>query len=125
MRPGRDKPRASVFVELSPISRWSTRVLPLLEKIFRQHKSVGGSWRMARGVHQSAQKVEIAKARTIGFSFMTNFMHWVDKLSMEALAHSLDKIQDLRNLCDDTLFTPGKSSDAVARFFHKIKEIFL
>ena len=36
-----------VFVDHFSISRWAIRFLPLLEKIFRQHKrQVGGSWRM-------------------------------------------------------------------------------
>ncbi|KRB82170.1 integrase [Noviherbaspirillum sp. Root189] len=36
-----------VFVDHSSINRWAMRFLPLLEKIFRQHKRpVGRSWRM-------------------------------------------------------------------------------
>ena len=36
-----------VSVDHSTISRWAIRFLPLLDKIFRQHKRpVGGSWRM-------------------------------------------------------------------------------
>ena len=36
-----------VFVDHSSINRWAIRFLPLLEKVFRQHKCpVGGSWRM-------------------------------------------------------------------------------
>ena len=36
-----------VFVDHSSISRWAIRFLPLLEKVFRNHKRpVGGSWRM-------------------------------------------------------------------------------
>ena len=36
-----------VFVDHSLINRWAIRFLPLLEKVFRQHKRpVGGSWRM-------------------------------------------------------------------------------
>ena len=36
-----------VFVAHSSISRWAIRFLPLLEKVFRNHKRpVGGSWRM-------------------------------------------------------------------------------
>ena len=36
-----------VVVDHSSINRWAVRFLPLLEKVFRQHKRpVGGSWRM-------------------------------------------------------------------------------
>ena len=36
-----------VFVDHSSINRWAIRFLPLLEKVFREHKrAVGGSWRM-------------------------------------------------------------------------------
>jgi putative transposase len=36
-----------VFVDHSSINRWAMRFLPLLEKVFRQHKRpVGRSWRM-------------------------------------------------------------------------------
>ena len=36
-----------VFVDHSSINRWAIRFLPLLEKVFRQHKRpVGVSWRM-------------------------------------------------------------------------------
>jgi putative transposase len=36
-----------VFVDRSSINRWAIRFLPLLEKVFRQHKRpVGVSWRM-------------------------------------------------------------------------------
>jgi putative transposase len=36
-----------VVVDHSSINRWAMRFLPLLEKVFRQHKRpVGGSWRM-------------------------------------------------------------------------------
>ncbi|UUZ66596.1 IS6 family transposase (plasmid) [Polaromonas sp. P1-6] len=36
-----------VFVDHSSINRWAIRFLPLLEKVFRQHKRpVGASWRM-------------------------------------------------------------------------------
>ena len=36
-----------VFVDHSSINRWAIWFLPLLEKVFRQHKRpVGGSWRM-------------------------------------------------------------------------------
>lgn len=36
-----------MFVDHSSINRWAMRFLPLLEKIFRQHKRpVGRSWRM-------------------------------------------------------------------------------
>lgn len=36
-----------MVVNHSTISRWAIRFLPLLEKVFRQHKRpVGGSWRM-------------------------------------------------------------------------------
>ncbi len=36
-----------VQVDHSSISRWAIRFLPLLEKVFRKHKSpVGGCWRM-------------------------------------------------------------------------------
>ena len=36
-----------VVVDHSSISRWAIKSLPLLEKIFRQHKrQVGGSWRI-------------------------------------------------------------------------------
>lgn len=37
----------SVKVDHSSISRWAIRFLPLLEKVFREHKRlVGGSWRI-------------------------------------------------------------------------------
>ena len=36
-----------VFVDHFSINRWAIRFLPLLEKVFRQHKrSVGVSWRL-------------------------------------------------------------------------------
>ena len=36
-----------VFVDHSSINRWAIRFLPLLEKVFREHKrAMGGSWRM-------------------------------------------------------------------------------
>ena len=36
-----------VFVDHSSINHWAIRFLPLLEKVFRQHKlPVGGSWRI-------------------------------------------------------------------------------
>ena len=36
-----------VSVDHSTVSRWASRFLPLLEKIFRKYKRpVGGSWRM-------------------------------------------------------------------------------
>ena len=39
--------KRGMFVDHSSINRWAIRFLPLLEKVFREHKRpVGSSWRM-------------------------------------------------------------------------------
>ena len=63
-----------VFVDHSSISRWAIKFLPLLEKIFRQHKRrVGGSWRMdetyikVKGVWKYLYRAVDKEGNTIDF----------------------------------------------------------
>ncbi|MDB5744192.1 MAG: family transposase [Polaromonas sp.] len=49
-----------VFVDHSPINRWAIQFLPLLEKVFRQHKrAVGDSWRMDETYYLGQRCLEI------------------------------------------------------------------
>ena len=63
-----------VFVDHSSINRWSIRFLPMLEKVFRQHKrQVGTSWRMdetyikVKGVWKYLYRAVDKEGKTIDF----------------------------------------------------------
>ena len=63
-----------VNVDHSPINRWAIRFLPLLEKVFRQHKRpVGRSWRMdethikVKGVWKYLYRAVDKEGNTIDF----------------------------------------------------------
>jgi putative transposase len=62
------------FVDHSSINRWSTRFLPMLEKVFRQHKrKVATSWRMdetyieVKGVWTYLYRTVDKEGKTIDF----------------------------------------------------------
>ena len=63
-----------IFVDHSSINRWSIRILPMLKKIFRQHKrQVGQSWRMnetyikVKGVWKYLYRAVDKEGKTIDF----------------------------------------------------------
>ena len=63
-----------VFVDHSSINRWAIRFLPLLEKVFRQHKRlVGGNWRMdetyikVKGVWKYLYRAVDKEGKTVDF----------------------------------------------------------
>ena len=63
-----------VFVDHSSINRWAIRFLPLLDKVFRNHKRpVGGSWRMdetyikVKGVWKYLYRAVDKQGKTVDF----------------------------------------------------------
>ncbi|MDE2020937.1 MAG: IS6 family transposase, partial [Patescibacteria group bacterium] len=63
-----------VFVDHSTINRWAIRFLPLLEKVFRNHKrQVGASWRMdetyikVKGVWKYLYRAVDKEGKTVDF----------------------------------------------------------
>ena len=63
-----------VFVDHSSINRWPIRFLPMLEKVFRQHKrQVGTNWRMdetyikVKGVWKYLYRAVDEEGKTIDF----------------------------------------------------------